>query len=1025
VAIKTAAEARREAFPAALATPRFVIPSHVWYGLVPRLDGVRRVPGVPDLADNGWGGLLSADEDVTGALLTIDPVLVLLNLAGYQVPEVIIGVPAVDVETPAADLIRIDMTTMEIGRGTTRAGAVPGTTPPSAHVSLWTEPRYSGAGIDLESAPPGWVRLAWSAATTGSDWWAGDLAGVVDELTGSLVAELAAARAAAQAVSDPATPFLCGLLSLYDPRTWSVPFPSDPPFDRITAGVTLFGDRLTEIHAATAFDEFLRAEIAAAPPTAADRWPRDTTDEARRQAVDDLSSCVDELTAQCLDGAVSDPAAAADFAANGWGDCDALTVTGLLLRWQELAVLDFLRPIEESTGVEIYGGYDLRRGDDDATHKYDGQVRDNVPTPLARGYVAQLRADLATLGFGPMFQYKEDEAANQTFELWLERAVREFQLYARMPNVAQEVGGQGAWVFYGEKLGQVPNPSPYTGPVCGVVNGETRALIALWLGQQLRCPIVVEARSKASNYKAPFEKDPFVHTDNVWRADQVGAAAEEARFYARDFTGHWTAGPGVLPAGQTLDLFALGQWIDETAQKLTVGPWTDAPSTTWPSAEITPDTFVGKAIGACSEAEKSTFRVIRSVAEVECLGYFDCFNAYDPGFISAGPYHWILGHATKSGTEDAELPPYFAYLKSLGGAAAQAAYDGFGVFGCGVDREWVTSGPQSPCWDPDEHKKYGAWITFEDEHGNPVVAPRKGNEGGEWFRQWHWFARFALNARMNTALRTHMWDYARLRLRDVLATAWEPQVMIADGKGGTRPATIGDFYTSERAVALLLRWHVNKDDDIFPLSTSKLVAAYDAAQASTWGDPSAWTDQQQAKLCDAFYELRPTPHTPRNKRPWLTVSLDHVYEWPGSWADPPNRGWKMPLDDLLTVPRIAGLANASTPVGKPYVVPFTVDWRGQTPAGPPTATSSDASVVAANGVAVTGASPNYTLTVTPVAGATGTTTIAVTADNGTQGGAAFALAVGGKAPAKLPAAPKLVGLSSRHRSFVLDTSPPL
>jgi hypothetical protein len=202
------------------------------------------------------------------------------------------------------------------------------------------------------------------------------------------------------------------------------------------------------------------------------------------------------------------------------------------------------------------------------------------------------------------------------------------------------------------------------------------------------------------------------------------------------------------------------------------------------------------------------------------------------------------------------------------------------------------------------------------------------------------------------------------------------------------------------------------------------VDAYDNAGAAGFGDPKDWTDAQQAKLCDELYKLRPEPHT-GDGRPWLTRTLDKVYQWPGSWADKPNRGWTMPLDGITLLPRIAGLANARTDTNVAYVVPFTVDFRGQAATGAPTVTSSNASVVAAGGIALAGAAPNFTLTLTPVGGATGTTNITVTADNGTTNGLTFALTVGGKVQAKAPTQPRAFGLSTRHRSFVLDRSEPL
>ena len=39
----------------------------------------------------------------------------------------------------------------------------------------------------------------------------------------------------------------------------------------------------------------------------------------------------------------------------------------------------------------------------------------------------------------------------------------------------------------------------------------------------------------------------------------------------------------------------------------------------------------------------STYKVVRAVAEVEAIGFFDGINGYDNAFLSMGPCHWTMG----------------------------------------------------------------------------------------------------------------------------------------------------------------------------------------------------------------------------------------------------------------------------------------------------------------------------------------------------------------------------------------------
>ena len=1013
----------------------FLIPSLLWYGFSPPVGPITPAAGTDPLAPGGWGGRPASDEDLATLVRTLDSTLVLLNLAGYQALELAVGVAAAARETPSDDLISLDTATMTYTRGTQRAWTPLGD--PLAQVALWVEPRFAvgpvpnagptlslaalaetyvpSAGIALEFAATGsgWLRFTWPAALVD---WPFQLTERADRLRTDLSADLAGQAAAAGAPGNGAAP-LCGLFGLYNRSTWRVPVPDD--------AIAGFGGLLEGvIHAK--LDTFLPGETApppAYPISIGGRLVADVTEEQAAANLAELDKFAGALRVQIPELLLATPRyrSFADTSLRWFPD---LSATQVLFYAQELGVLDFLSAIEEQVAAEFpagerYGGYDLRRGDTDTGHVYDGHARpfaigDPVPGAGERGYVAQLRHDLAELGFGPMFEYQAGEPRNRAFDLHLEWAIRELQLYARMPNLARVAAGRDP-VFYADGLEQVPNPSPYAGPVCGVVNEETRVLIGQWLDGFLRCPVVIEGHSGPPDYTASYP-DAATVPDNLWRADQIQADDPALRVYARDFTGHWPLLPESTEAGRhPEDRHVIGARSPLGAG----GPWANAPMHVWAEWEVLPETLTGRSFAALSDAGRSTFRMVRTVSEVECVGYFDSFNAWDGAFFSTGPCHWTIGLPPKRATKDAELPAYLAYLKGLGGDASEAYEDAFGVYGCGVTKDWPggTSGPASPCWFEDE-RKYIAWVTFEGEDGRPVEAPRAGGESGEWFRQWHWCVRFAMAARTNEAYRLHMWDYARLRLRDVLSTAWNTPLLLADG----RQAAIGDLYTSERAVAILLRWHVNQPPDLLPLGpNSKLVLAYQNARTANpagsadWARPSIWNDVNEAALCDALFALKPSVADDE----FLNKSLTKVSEWP-SWLDHNTAQWALPVEEVLPAPVFGGLANAQVNAGAQHVAALTIDWQG--PVGALAATSSNHAVVRDNGIAIAAAPPNYTITLTTRPGNTGRTTITLVAESlDGRTTATFTLTAGNVAGAP-PAPAGSSGLSKRRASFRLDTA---
>src|SRR5262249_35372113 len=169
--------------------------------------------GVPALSK--WGGEVADEDSVRALLLTLDPAILLLNLAGYQVPEVVAAVPSGLEETAVGDLVSLDVRTMQIKRGTTLQWVDPDPALQNAHVSLWVEPRFPaarpGLGVTLDLAGltlplaslgisvgfdadgTGWLHCSWSTADDWSEQLAAQVAALVDELVTQLADQYSAA----------------------------------------------------------------------------------------------------------------------------------------------------------------------------------------------------------------------------------------------------------------------------------------------------------------------------------------------------------------------------------------------------------------------------------------------------------------------------------------------------------------------------------------------------------------------------------------------------------------------------------------------------------------------------------------------------------------------------------------------------------------------------------------------------------------------------------------------------------------
>ena len=476
--------------------------------------------------------------------------------------------------------------------------------------------------------------------------------------------------------------------------------------------------------------------------------------------------------------------------------------------------------------------------------------------------VAALQRDLAELGFSCVGA--PDGIAGRMTAL----AVREFQIYARLNTVARELAGDPGALppRYVDRLRQTRNGKPYRGPITGIADEPTLAAMAYWKRRRLRCPVVVEAWSMQGGH--PTGERPVA--ENLWLKDDLTNTAP--RVFVRDFSCYYDLGPG----RQRDDLIVVGEY-SKAGQG---GPQSRPPYHTWDTCEVTPEALSGASVAATvRDPEKaSTFKVVRAVSEAECRGFLDSINAWDNVYVSLGPYHWALGASTWN--EGGELGGFLSYAAH---AYPDAFHDAWGVFGLRADRSWGTDGRTLFSTNS---RRYMCRIALSQTSDTHATVPLDADDMN-LLRTWHWMYRHTMAARTITDIRRAMWDMARVRIRDLLATPWGQDLYVS-GPGNERvPATIGDVFTSECAVAMIVRWHIRYPAHIVSQGVAgrelrdALLRAHGARSGK---NVSEW--YTEADLVDA---LLASPNAP--------ATLDDVRKWP-SWGSNP-RQYQLDKDAFL------------------------------------------------------------------------------------------------------------------------------
>jgi hypothetical protein len=523
--------------------------------------------------------------------------------------------------------------------------------------------------------------------------------------------------------------------------------------------------------------------------------------------------------------------------------------------------------------------------------------------------VENLTNDLSILGFTIAVENK-DKDKYKIFDRQTEWAVREFQIYAKMEYIAKQRNSDKS------KYKKILNICPYGGPISGVVDDETKRIIRIWILNEWRCPVIINAWEMENDKRKLSNDSPI---KNIWMWDIVDKG--RYRMYVQDFTNHYEDfdirredneqgfNDGHIILGTYLSYGQFGGGVSLGKRH------------TWPESEITSWNLIPD-FQEDNASQISTFKVIRSVSEMECSGFFDSVNSYDGAFASLGPCHWTLGIRRNGSVLPGELCGYLSYLKEKDPDGFQKI---FGYAGININKNWGLNG--SNLFN-NSQVKYTALIRCLDKDylwDTSDSSPKI--EDYEYFQTWHWFYRWVMAGRTNQNFRYYMWDMARIRIRDILSTPWgnssdKTQNVPDNAPPVTTNYKIGDIFTSELAVALLLRWHVNKpaqvisngkasgqlrqiylwsktnyidnnsfdsvrdinswDDNYLNWSKNYWGTPSDWGDPSIWGLPELWDDEKELKLIQGImHYCRCNPDDDKNTVRNSMLKIYKCFNYPG------------------------------------------------------------------------------------------------------------------------------------------------
>ncbi|MEW6497330.1 MAG: hypothetical protein AB1589_33225, partial [Cyanobacteriota bacterium] len=312
----------------------------------------------------------------------------------------------------------------------------------------------------------------------------------------------------------------------------------------------------------------------------------------------------------------------------------------------------------------------------------------------------------------------------------------------------------------------------------------------------------------------------------------------------------------------------------------------------WQEAEMLPSKLIGKTASQLSEAERSTFLIVRAVAEAasgqESFGFFDSMKAYDRIIPAFGLFN------LQDGGDGKDLFAFLAYFRYKDPIVFNKAFE---VFGIQADKDWVDKwgrGSGAALYSKSQ-RSYTASFAVQTEDGSYKSVLLTPEAITNYFGTWHWFYRFIMAARTLKGYRSAMWDMARIRLRELLETPWRKETI---PNLGNRRALLRDVYTSQQAIAIVFLWYQRFPKDIINDEGEvgeRLEAAFKRANLTK---PLAeWKDLEEQSLIqgliDEAQQLKPAD---------FNQALNNLVKWP-QWTKGSNvAGYQLSSADVFVNP---------------------------------------------------------------------------------------------------------------------------
>ncbi|WLD15121.1 peptidoglycan-binding domain-containing protein [Planctellipticum variicoloris] len=346
-----------------------------------------------------------------------------------------------------------------------------------------------------------------------------------------------------------------------------------------------------------------------------------------------------------------------------------------------------------------------------------------------------------------------------------------------------------------------PTGSPW--PTDDVVDPAVMEALTRWRISGWATPLVVSSRVHSGNTLGDEVKANF-----LWNRDWPPADGSDLWVVARDVAPDF---PTITGNRRNDGLVGVGQPARDANGKPTPSAFPPAQAALFwdrEPLELLPNNFAGNTWSNLSPEAQATFLVLRAVSHLENSAFLDGASVDPSGrlaFLFGGlPASLPAASSPLPKNQRSRLGAFAAYLKKTD----QATFDAtFGRFGVNPEQEWGTNGADLF---RSAQRVYSAALVWDA----PTVAtvPLRHLAG------WTWFSRLILFTRaFPAAMARATWGFARVQLRELLRT----RVTLKDFKHPAssttlpnQPYTLGEIFTSQRAVALLFAWFLRRPEDV-------------------------------------------------------------------------------------------------------------------------------------------------------------------------------------------------------------------